>query len=388
MGGELGEAAQARGRGADGAAPIRVQIADPPAYTPPYDRALCAALARAGANVELVTSAFAYGDVPPAEGYRVSERFYRRAVGAPASRRRRLSKLAAHVPDMLAYRRAATAEADVVHFQWLTVPWLDGALLPDRPLVLTAHDLLPREPRPGQVAAQRRLLARMDAIVVHSAYGRDRLVHGAGVPADKVTVIPHGAFDGLAGLVPAPLPAELDGAGGPVVLFFGLLRPYKGVETLLQAWPGVGGAELWIVGRPRMDIGALRAQARPGVRFVPRFVPDAELAALFARADLVVLPYTRTERFDQSGVLATALAFGKATIVTDIGGFGEVAATGAARLVPTSDPAALHDALVELIGDPDARAGLAAAARAAAAGPYSWDRAAAETLRLYARLRA
>ena len=289
---------------------------------------------------------------------------------------------------MLAYRRAAAAQADIVHFQWLTAPWLDGMLLPDRPLVLTAHDLLPREPRPGQVAAQRRLFARMDALVVHSAHGRDRLVQGAGVPADKVTVIPHGAFDGLAGLPAAPLPAELDAFDGPVVLFFGLLRPYKGVATLLDAWRGVRGAELWVVGRPRMDIAPLRAAAGPNVRFVPRFVPDALLAALFARADVVVLPYLRTDRFDQSGVLATALAFGKATIVTDIGGFGEVAATGAARLVPPSDPAALHDALVELIGDPEARAALAAAARAAAAGPYSWELAAAETLSLYARLRA
>ena len=58
---------------------MRVQVVDPSAYTPPYDRALSAALARAGADVELVTSRFAYGDVPAAEGYRVSELFYRRA---------------------------------------------------------------------------------------------------------------------------------------------------------------------------------------------------------------------------------------------------------------------------------------------------------------------
>jgi glycosyltransferase involved in cell wall biosynthesis len=366
---------------------MRVHVADPPAYTPPYDRALCAALARAGADVELVTSRFAYGDVPAPDGYSVSERFYRHAVGAPASRVRQVTKLAAHVPDMLAYRRAAARQADVVHFQWLTVPWLDGALLPDRPLVLTAHDLLPREPRPGQVRAQRRLLARMDALVVHSHYGRARLVAEAGVAPEKVSVIPHGAFTGLAALAPAPLAAELAAVRSPVVLFFGLLRPYKGLDTLLQAWLRVSGAELWIAGRPRMDIAPLRAQAGPSVRFIPRFVPDAELAGLFARADVVVLPYARTERFDQSGVLATALAFGRATVLTDIGGFGEVAATGAARLVAPGDPVALGDALGELVSDPAARDKLAAAARVAAAGPFSWDEAARQTLALYARLR-
>ena len=50
---------------------MHVQVVDPSAYTPPYDRALCGALARAGAEVELVTSRFAYGDVPSADGYRV-----------------------------------------------------------------------------------------------------------------------------------------------------------------------------------------------------------------------------------------------------------------------------------------------------------------------------
>lgn len=365
---------------------MRVQITDPPAYTPPYDRALCAALARAGAEVELVTSRFAYGDVPAPEGYAVSERFYRRAAGAPASRLRRLTKLAAHVPEMLAYRRAAVAQADVVHFQWLTLPWLDGALLPDRPLVLTAHDLLPREPRPGQVGAQRRLLARMDALVVHSRHGRERLVAQTGVAPEKVTVIPHGAFTDLAALTPAPLAPELAAVRRPVVLFFGLLRPYKGLDTLLEAWRRVTGAELWIVGRPRMDLAPLRRMAGPSVRFIPRFVSDAELAALFHRADVVVLPYARTERFDQSGVLATALAFGRPTVLTDIGGFGEVAAAGAARLVAPGDPVALGDALAELIGDDAVRDVLEAAARAAAAGPYSWDEAGRRTLELYTRL--
>ena len=66
---------------------MRVQIVDPPAYTPPYDRSLCAALARAGADVELVTSRFPHGPVPPAEGYRVSEVFYRRSAEAGSQTR-------------------------------------------------------------------------------------------------------------------------------------------------------------------------------------------------------------------------------------------------------------------------------------------------------------
>jgi glycosyltransferase involved in cell wall biosynthesis len=366
---------------------MRVQVVDPSAYTPPYDHALCAALAHAGGDVELITSSFAYGTVPAPDGYQLRELFYRRAAAPAGSRLRLATKLLEHVPDMLRYRRVAAA-ADVVHFQWLTVQWVDRRLLPDRPIVLTAHDLLPREPRPMQARAQRRLYEAVDAVITHSAYGRVLLVDELGVDAAKVRVVPHGAFEHLTGLG-GDLPVELAESGRPVVLFFGLLRPYKGVEVLLDGWRRSAlaeRAELWIVGRPRMPLARLSENTPAGVRFVPRFVSDGELAACFRVADVVVLPYSRTERLDFSGVLATALAFGKAIVLTDVGAFGEVAAAGAARLVPADDPAALGAALRELIEDPGERARLAEGARAAASGPYSWDEAARRSLALYAEL--
>jgi len=172
-----------------------------------------------------------------------------------------------------------------------------------------------------------------------------------------------------------------------VVLFFGLLRPYKGLEVLREAWRGIEGAELWIVGRPRMALGPLQARAREGVRFVPRFVQDSELPAYFRRADIVVLPYAGTERFDFSGVLATALAFGRPVVASDIGGLSEVAEAGGAELVPPDDPIALRDALAGLLADGGRRDRLAAGARAAAAGPYSWREAAHRTVEVYRRLR-
>lgn len=361
---------------------MRVQVVDPSAYTPPYDHALCSELARQGAEVELITSRFPYGELPRADDYGVRELFYRRAFGPPGSRLRSLSKLLTHAPDMLRLRAVAHG-ADVVHFQWLPVQWLDVHLLPARPLVLTAHDLLPREPRPGQARAQRRLYQAVDAVVVHSEYGRSML-SARGVDPHKLHVIHHGAFAHLA--EPAQrqqLPPELDDADKPVALFFGLLRPYKGLDVLLQAWRQVREGELWIVGRPRIALSALQANADARVRFVPRFVSESELKALFARADVVVLPYSATERLDQSGVLATALALGKAIVVSDVGGFPEVAATGAARLFPAGDPEALAGALNELLADPPARQRLGNQARAAADGPYSWREAAKRTLALY-----
>jgi glycosyltransferase involved in cell wall biosynthesis len=370
---------------------VRVHVVDPSAFTPPYDHAICSALARAGADVDLYTSRFAYASVPAAAGYRRREFFYRAAARVPAARARRAVKLAEHVPDMLRYRRAARA-AEVVHFQWLTVQHLDGHLLPPgrsrsgtrRPLVLTAHDILPREPRPGQRAAQRRLYDRFDAVVVHSEHGRARLAGELGLDPGRIHVIPHGAFAHLA----ARAPAEGEGAAPfntekRVVLCFGLMRPYKGIDVLLEAWRGIEGAELWIAGMPRMDITPLLAAAPPGVRFVPRFIGDEELPAYFRRADLVVLPY---REIDQSGVLFTALAFGRPLLLSDVGGFSEMALTGAAATVPPGDAHALHGALARLLGDPSALARMAGAARAAAEGPFSWDAIGRTTLALYESL--
>jgi glycosyltransferase involved in cell wall biosynthesis len=344
----------------------------------------------AGAEVELYASSFAYGRLAAPEGYVRNELFYRAALGSPGSRVRRLSKLAEHVPDMLRYRHAALG-ANVVHFQWLAVQHIDGWLLPSRrsagggvrPRVLTAHDVLPREPRAGQIAAQRRLYERFDAIVVHSEHGRTRL-GGLGVDPERVHVIPHGAFVHLteppSGAVPPEPALQTD---RPVVLFFGLIRPYKGVEVLLDAWRGVEDAELWIVGMPKMDISTLRAAAPANVRFVTRFVSDEELAGYFERADLVVAPYLQA---DQSGVLFTALAFGKPLLLSDVGGFPELEHTGAAQIVPAGDSRALARALRELLANRATLTEMCVKARAAITGHYSWESVAQAHLELYERL--
>ena len=289
---------------------MRVTVVDPPAYTPPYDHALCTALARRGLDVELVTSRFRFGAVPPAEGYRRREAFYRAATGSA------VAKAAQHPLDMarLAARLRRAGRRGVVHFQWLPIPALDAALvrLFPRPLVLTAHDVLPREVRRGSRVGAAAALRAMDAVVVHSASARARLIEEAGVEERCVQVIPHGAFDHLAAASgPDPAPPALSGLDGRrVVLFFGLVRPYKGVDVLVEAFAGAPeDAVLLIVGMPRMPLERLERRARElgvadRVRFVPRFVPDEELPSYFRHADVVVLPY---REIDQSGVLYTSL---------------------------------------------------------------------------------
>ncbi len=360
---------------------LRVDLLDPPAYSRPYDHALASALAHEGAEVQLLTSRFAYGEVPAPEGYAVREVFYRHAVGPAGSKLRGLSKLALDVPQMRRYadvaRSAAGEGPDVVHVQWLTVPWLDLRLLPKAvPTVLTVHDPLARGPLPGPAPD----LSGLDAVVVHSDFARSAVIAKHSLDPERVHVIRHGV---LGGARAGELPPEVGSTALPVVLCFGLIRPYKGLEVLLEAWNGITDAELWIVGRPMMDISALQASAPANVRFVPRFVTAAEEAALYERADVAVLPYERSDRFGFSGVLATALGLGKAIVLSEVGGLAEVASLGAARGVPPSDAVALHTALAELVNDRGARARLAAGAADAAREVYSWQAAARATLALY-----
>jgi glycosyltransferase involved in cell wall biosynthesis len=360
---------------------LRVILADLPAVTPPYDHALASALGRAGVVVELLTGRPLHGRPPRGADYRTIELF----AGGARGRVGRAAKIMRLPLDMARVGRRARA-ADVVHYQWLGLEELSSRLLPrKRPRLFTAHDIVPREPRPGQAAGFRRLALAMDAVVVHSEHGAERLRGELGVPGERIRVIPHGAFHHLTTLPSErPLPGELAAVEGPVVLFFGYLSAYKGVDVLLEAFASVEGAELWVAGVPRLDIDELRALAdrAPGrVRFFPRFHDDDELPALFRRADVVVLPY---REIDQSGVLYTALAFGRPLVVTRVGGLPELADLhGAAVAVPPEDADALGEALARLVADPAERERLAAASARVARSEYSWEEVARRHLELY-----
>src|SRR5207244_10243962 len=117
---------------------MQVVIADPPAFTPAYDHELAAALARAGADVELVSSRFRFGEAPRPEGYRRSEPFY--PLSSRLFRRSPLRlplKAVEHVPGTVALLRR---RPDVLHLQWLAAPELDARFFRPRvPAVVTAH---------------------------------------------------------------------------------------------------------------------------------------------------------------------------------------------------------------------------------------------------------
>jgi glycosyltransferase involved in cell wall biosynthesis len=169
---------------------MHVVLADPPAFTPPYDHELASALGHAGATVELVTSPFRFGTRPEAHAYELVDGFYARSSIIDRSSLRRAAKTLEHPVGM---RRLLARRADVLHLQWLAVPELDALLLRTRrPLVFTAHDLVPRRTA-GRRRLWRQLFGRFDRVVVHSERGRDTLT-SYGVSPEKLRVVPHPVF--------------------------------------------------------------------------------------------------------------------------------------------------------------------------------------------------
>ena len=116
------------------------------------------------------------------------------------------------------------------------------------------------------------------------------------------------------------------------------------------------------------------------MRWLERFIDENEIAAFMQRADVVALPY---RQIDQSGVLFTALAFGKPILATRVGGFGEIADEHGALHAVEPDLTSLARGLSELLDDPSSRSELAAAASKLADGDFSWREIARKTLALY-----
>ena len=349
---------------------MRVLLADPPAFTPPYEHALASALARAGAEVELVTSPFRFGEAPAPDGYRRTELFY--PVSSKVFRRSRLRipvKLIEHPVGLTRLRRR---EADIVHLQWLAAPELDDRLLRVRaPLVFTAHDILPRRTA-GKRDLWQRLFSRFARVVVHSERALDQL--GELVEPDRLRVIPHPVF-------PSD-PERRD--DGRTLLSLGIIRAYKGLGDAIEATKRIDGARLVVAGDPLESIDGYRAAAGDRAEWRLGFLSEDEVDRALGESTVALFPY-RPE-IDQSGALLRALGAGVPVVAYDVGGIAEpVRRFEAGRVVPPGDLDALTDAARELLDDPaaleQARAGADRARR-----ELTWDAAAQAHLELYREL--
>lgn len=248
-----------------------------------------------------------------------------------------------------------------------------------RPLALV-HNALPHERRPGDRLLSRALVPACDGFVVMSeAVEQDLRALGATTPIRRA---PHPVY---ARFGTAPPKAEARAAlglpaGAPVILFFGLVRKYKGLHTLLEAMPMVAEhlpeAHLVVAGEFYDDERPYRDQIRARgledrVHIRAEFIPDAEVPRLFAAADLVAQPYVTAT---QSGVAQVAFHFERPLVVTDIGGLAEIVPHEQAGLVvPPEDPHALAAAITRFFQEDGLAERLAGGVRRQKAA-HSWDR--------------
>lgn len=292
--------------------------------------------------------------------------------------------------------RALSQPADVVHWQACGNPWVDLAFLRSLPQegqgggpasVVTVHDMQPHPGDstvlPGTFPIIRRLVRRADRIVVHASHIRHQAI-AAGARPDRVSIEAHGEL-GTRYVPPDRLP--LPPADEPTVLFFGRAEGYKGLDVAVAAMPmvvaAVPGARLVVAGTGR-SLDRIFPPDRPLPRWCELHrgqVPDDEVAELFRRAAVVVLPYREAS---QSGVAALAAGLGRPVVASQVAGLDEMVGHGrTGLLVAPGSPEALSRALIEVLSDRELAADLGRGAFAWAETRLSWLAIAENLLDLY-----
>jgi len=198
------------------------------------------------------------------------------------------------------------------------------------------------------------LLSRTSGHIMHSDFDLHAITSAYEISGRPLQVIPHGAYDHLAR---ASRPPQRSSDEPFRLLYFGVVRPFKGVEDLIEAFSSLDRAQaesfrLAIVGEtwegwqaPAEAIAA--SPHRDLIERVDRYVTDQEVAAYYDQADAVVLPYHRSSA---SGPLAIAMSAGLPVVVTAVGGLVEAVRDYEGALqVPPQNPTALRDALLRLV---------------------------------------
>jgi glycosyltransferase involved in cell wall biosynthesis len=277
------------------------------------------------------------------------------------------------VPRAIAFLRAQ--RPDVLVLQWWSssvLPWYlllaRQAVRNGSSVVVELHEDLDsgeaRLPLIGRLARRglKALCRQASVLIVHSDWDRDRMSASLGISPARFRVIPHGPYpiSGAARDDRPALPRPRPASQRPelTVLFFGTIRPYKGLEHLIAAFEQIRrdtalSCRLVVVGETwegwTLPLTLIEESPfRPDIELVNRYVTDQEAAGFFQRADIVALPYLRSSA---SGPLAIAQAYGLPVVVTSVGGLTE-AATGytGAVLVRPSDPGDLARGLLTAAG--------------------------------------
>ncbi|MCB4860166.1 glycosyltransferase family 4 protein [Sphingobium sp. PNB] len=373
---------------------MKVAMCDPSLFTGRYDDSLCAAMAAEGVDVTLLGRPMRETDAIVPQGYRYEPRFFRRSetlrqrIGE--GRAFRLLKAAEYGLSCALGDLAPLARADVAHMQWLPLAPADRIMLRRlkgrTALVHTVHNADAYHADAGvQGRGYRGLLDMFDALIVHGGTTRTALER-QGIDPKRIHVTPHPPMR-LATAGTEDL-AQVPDAVLPRLLFFGTIRPYKGVDLLLQAclslWRAGHRFELVLAGKPFMDIAPLLDSVHAagfGERLIAdlAFLTEQRLDAHMAKADILVFPY---RHIDSSGAFLSALHHGKAMVTSDAGMFAGLPEEVAVR-TPAGNAPALAQALLPLVKSAAIRQALGARARTYGDSMGNWKDMALATIAIY-----
>jgi glycosyltransferase involved in cell wall biosynthesis len=285
-----------------------------------------------------------------------------------------------------AFREIQTFAPDVIHYQGFH-PWLDLALpfWHRYPLVCTVHDF---RPHPGDKLSQKTpfwvemfVRRRADELIVHSEHIRALMVRQLNGASENISLMPHIQ---IGQELVSTTPKEDE----HLILFFGRIWEYKGLEYLIRAEPlisaRVPGVRIMIAGQGEEFSRYARMMVHPE-RFIVHneFISEERTAEYFRRASIVVLPYIEAS---QSGVIPLAYSAAKPVVATTVGGLPEMVEHGrTGYLVPPRDAAKLADALVRLLLDVNLRREMGANAKRKVELECSPDDIALKTLEVYRR---
>jgi glycosyltransferase involved in cell wall biosynthesis len=233
----------------------------------------------------------------------------------------------------------------------------------------------------------------MDQFICHDVTSKDRLIHEFGIEPKRISIIPHGPIFSHSASRDETVSSERPTRTKCVVLWQGIIRPYKGVSLLLGAWKiaqqgGLNGI-LNIVGTGEAnELVRIKEQVRSlgvesSVCLDLRFVSVEELAEYYEAADIVAYPY---RDITTSGALMTGIGYGKALIASDLPAFRQVLQHDKnAILIPRNDVIAWANALLLLASNDELRNRLARQLSRDRSALKTWNEIAAETLNVYSR---
>lgn len=291
------------------------------------------------------------------------------------------------------------SDVAVIQFDYGIYGGVDGNDLVDIigglrvPSIVVAHTIL-KDPTPHQHSVLAWIAEAADQLVVMSDVAKQRLCTGYGVDRRKVTTIPHGAV--------VPTEPALKRPSRPTVLTWGLLRPGKGIERVIEAMSSLshlpGRPRYLVVGPTHPDVlaedgeayrDALTEQARrcgvaDSLLLDSRYFNGAMLTALVQSAAVVVLPYDSTDQVT-SGIMADAVASGRPVVATAFPHAVELLCNGAGVVVDHNDPGAMVTALRGVLTQPRLAGSMASEARRLAPD-MAWPVVASAYLQLAQRL--